>query len=180
MPLLDLILGIVLVVVNLFWMFLVILGLPGTWLMAGSMALVAWWRWDETRGPDGQMFGVAALAIVFGLAVLGEIVEFGAGMVGARRAGASFWGTIGALLGAFIGGLVATFVIPIPIAGSLIGACGGAAVGAWLLELGAGRTEEDASRSAVGAGVGRLQGTLIKLGMAAVMWVVVAVAAFWP
>lgn len=180
MPLLDLLLGVALVVVNLFWLFLVVLGLPGTWLMAGTMALVAWWRWDEARGADGQMFGIVALAIVFGLAVIGEIAELAAGMAGARRAGASIWGTIGALLGALFGGLAATFVIPLPVIGSLIGACGGAAVGAWLMELGSGRSREAAERSAIGAGVGRFQGTLIKLGIAAIMWVVIAVAAFWP
>lgn len=177
MLIIDLILAIVLVVVNVFWLFLVVLGLPGTWLMAGSTALLAWWRWGS---GDSPMFGIVALALVVGLAVLGEVVEFVSGIAGARRAGASIWGAVGALLGALVGGVAGTFLIPVPVVGSLVGACGGAALGAWLLELGAGRTRDQAGRSAVGAGVGRLQGTAVKLAIGALMWIVIAVAAFWP
>ena len=34
--------------------------------------------------------------------------------------------------------------------------------------------------SGVGAGVGRFKGTLAKLAVATVMWLVITVAAFWP
>jgi uncharacterized protein YqgC (DUF456 family) len=160
--------------------FLVILGLPGTWLMAALAGLFAWWQWDAGRSPADQFLGLPALIMILALAVIGEIWEFAAGAAGAKRAGASLWGAIGALVGAIFGGVAGTFVIPIPVVGSLIGACGGAALGAWMCELAIGRTHDQAVRSGVGAGVGRLKGTLAKLAIAIVMWLVIAVAAFWP
>lgn len=157
-----------------------VVGLPGTWLMAGLTALVAWLQWDPARSWTDQMISGPTLLVVFGLAILGELVEFFAGAAGAKRAGASGWGTLGAILGAFVGGVLATFFIPIPVIGSLMGACLGAAAGAASFELGTGRRAEEAYRSGVGAGIGRFQGTIAKLGVGVGMWLVVAVAAFWP
>jgi uncharacterized protein YqgC (DUF456 family) len=172
--------GLLLTLLSAGCVFLVVLGLPGTWMMAAFAGLFAWWQWDPSRGPTDQFLGVPVLIAVLGLALVGEIVEFAAGAAGAKRAGASGWGAIGALIGALVGGLAATFMIPIPIVGSLIGACGGAAAGAWICELAIGRPHEQAVRSGIGAGVGRFKGTLAKLAVAVVMWLVIAVAAFWP
>lgn len=172
--------GLLLTILCAACVFLVILGLPGTWLMAAFVGLFAWWQWDPARAATDQFLGVPVLIALLVLAVLGEVLEFAAGAAGAKRAGASGWGAIGALLGAIVGGLTATFAIPIPVAGSLIGACGGAAAGAWLCELAIGRSHEQAVRSGVGAGIGRFKGTLAKLAVALVMWLVIAIAAFWP
>jgi uncharacterized protein YqgC (DUF456 family) len=172
--------GLLLTILCAACVFLVILGLPGTWLMAGLAGLFAWWQWDPARGSADQFLGVPVLVTLLALAVVGEIVEFAAGAAGAKRAGASGWGAIGALIGAIVGGLTATLAIPIPVVGSLIGACAGAAAGAWLCELAIGRSHEQAVRSGVGAGIGRFKGTLAKLVVAAAMWAVITVAAFWP
>jgi uncharacterized protein YqgC (DUF456 family) len=160
--------------------FVVILGLPGTWLMAGLAGLFSWWQWDAARGATDQFLGVYALVAVLALAVAGEVWEFAASAAGARKAGASGWGAVGAIVGAVAGGIAATFLIPIPIVGSLIGACGGAAAGAGVCELAIGRSHNQALRSSVGAGIGKLKGTLAKLSIAVVMWLVITVAAFWP
>jgi hypothetical protein len=61
-----------------------------------------------------------------------------------------------------------------------VGACGGAAAGAWLLELGSGQKMDRSIRSGVGAGIGRLAGTAIKFGIGVIVWIVIAIAAFWP
>lgn len=160
--------------------FLVVLGLPGTWLMAALAGLFAWWQWDAARSSFDQFLGLPALIVILALAIIGEIWEFAASAAGAKKAGASGWGAIGALVGTIVGGIVGTIAIPIPLVGSLIGACGGAAAGAWICELVIGRPQDQAVRSGVGAGVGRLKGTLAKLAIAVVMWLVIAVAAFWP
>lgn len=176
----EIALGVLLIVINLACVLLVVVGLPGTWLMATATLLVAWLRWDTGRGWNDQMIGLPMLVAVVALAVVSEVVEFIGGMHGARKAGASGWGTFGALIGAVIGGIAATFLIPIPILGSLIGACGGAAIGAGVAELVIGRNVGEAYRSGIGAGVGRFAGTVLKLAVAVVMWVVIAVAVFWP
>ena len=170
----------ILTLLNTVWLLFVVLGLPGTWLMAASTMLLAWGQWDDTRPATDQMFSVYVLVAVAVLAVIADVVEFYAGMVGARRAGASRRGSVGALVGAIVGGIGATFFIPIPIVGSLIGAVGGAAAGAWLGELTGGREHGAALKSGLGAGVGRLGGTIAKLAVAVVMWVTITVAAYWP
>ena len=79
-----------------------------------------------------------------------------------------------------IGGVIGTFAIPVPLFGSLIGASLGAAAGAWILELSIGRSMDSAVKVGVGAGVGRLGGTIAKLGLGVAIWLILAVAAFWP
>lgn len=176
----TILLALLLTVINLVWLALTVIGLPGTWLMAATTLAFAWWQWDSNADPHHQMFSRTTLIIIVGLAVVGEVWEFAAGMAGAKQAGASGWGTLGALIGSIVGGIAGTFIIPIPLVGSLLGACGGAAGGAYLCELMIGRDEESAMRSGVGAGVGRLKGTLAKFAVAVLMWFVIAVAAFWP
>jgi uncharacterized protein YqgC (DUF456 family) len=166
-----------LVLLNAVWLILVILGLPGTWLMVVSTVLVAWWRWDATPAP---MFTLGPLIVIAVLALIGELLEFGAGVVGTKVAGGSKRSAVGALVGTLVGGIIGTFAIPVPLLGSLIGACLGAALGAWGVELVGGRPMRESLKSGAGAGVGRLAGTLVKLVAGALIWLVVAVAAFWP
>lgn len=174
-----------LVLLNAVWLALVVLGLPGTWLMVATTAIVAWWQWGPpatTSGPasDQGMFSLGTLITIAVLALIGEVLEFIAGVLGSKRAGGSRAGAVGALVGGLIGAVVATFAIPIPVLGSLIGACGGAFLGALGMELAYGRRMRESVQSGVGAGVGRLVGTGIKLAAGVAIWVIVAVAAFWP
>lgn len=172
--------AIILVLVNAVWLCLTLLGLPGNWLMVAGTVLLAWWRWDTHRPAGDQMFSIGTLAAIVLLAGAGEILEFLAAALGAKRAGASRRGAWGALGGGFVGGIVGTFLIPIPLLGTLVGACLGAGFCAWGLELAGGRTHRASVHAAVGAGAGRLLGTMIKLAIGILIWIVIAVAAFWP
>ena len=67
-----------------------------------------------------------------------------------------------------------------PVVGSLVGACGGAFVGALLLELQKGEAFDFAVRSGKGAAVGRFWGTVSKLAVGVLIWITLAVAAFVP
>jgi len=163
-----------LVLVNLVWLALVLVLLPGNWLMVATTSLVAWWQWDQ------QMIGVPVLVAIAVLAVVGEVVEFFSGMAGSKRAGGSRWAAVGALAGAIVGAVVGTVVIPIPVIGSLLGVCGGAALGAFGVELLRGRERSVAMRIGAGAGVGQLLGTTSKFLFGMVIWVIVATAAYWP
>jgi uncharacterized protein YqgC (DUF456 family) len=168
--------AIVLIALNTIWLGLVPLGLPGLWLMVATAALVAWWQ----HGEGTPMFGVVTLVTIVALAVVGEILEFAAGAVGSRGAGGTRRGTVGALVGGLVGAIAGTVLLPMPLLGSLIGASVGAGLGALGLELTGGQAMRDSVRTGLGAGAGRLLGTVLKLMVAVAAWVVLAVAVFWP
>ena len=176
----DLILAIIFLLVGSGCTVIVLIGLPGTWLMialafglclvqrlwasAGSDWLVPWW--------------VFVIGIV--IAIIGEVLEFMAGALGAKKGGASKKGMLGALIGGFAGTILGTFFIPIPIVGSLIGAILGCGIGAVIGELNARPDSrlKDTIKPATGAVVGRILGALAKLPCAFVVWVLLAVALF--
>ena len=163
-----------LILLNAVWLALVVFGLPGNWLIVISTCLFAWWRWG-----DG-VFSIYTLIAIVALAILGELFEFFGGMHGAKRAGASWPGSVAALAGAVMGAILGTFLIPILFLGTLLGACIGAGLGAWALEFSRGKKIEESARYAVGAGLGEFLGITSKFALGIVIWFVVAVAAFWP
>jgi uncharacterized protein YqgC (DUF456 family) len=165
---------ILLILLNAFWLFLVLLGLPGNWMIIITTCLFAWWQWDA------HVFSIYTLIFIAAMGGLGELIEFFAAMGGARKAGAGWAGAIAALIGAIIGGVAGTFFILIPFLGTLIGACIGAGLGAWGIEFARGKKMQDSVRYGVGAGMGRFVGTAVKFGLGILIWIVVAVAAFWP
>lgn len=164
----------ILALLNAVWLVLVLFGLPGNWLIVISTWLFAWWRWDE------GIFSIYTLVAISVLAVVGELFEFFGGMHGAKRAGASWPGSIGALAGAIMGAILGTFLIPILFLGTLLGACIGAGLGAWALEFSRGKKMEQSVRYAVGAGLGEFLGITSKFALGIIIWFVVATAAFWP
>jgi uncharacterized protein YqgC (DUF456 family) len=172
--------AIVLCLVNAAWFVTIVAGFPGTWLMVGSTVFVAWWWRGGTASGQPGMFSIWTLVAITAIAAAAELAEFLAGVAGSRRAGGTRWGALGALLGGLAGAIVATPLIPLPLLGSLMGACLGAAVGALALELYTGQKFDVSVRSGLGAGAGTLFGRAIKLVAGAAIWVIVAVAAFWP
>lgn len=164
--------SILLVLLNAIWLVLVFFGLPGNWLIVISTCLFAWWRAED------NVFSVYTLLFIAALAILGEVVEFFAGMGGARKAGASWRGSLGAIIGAVTGAILGTFFIP--FLGTLVGACVGAGIGAWGLELAGGRKMEESVRFGLGAGIGQFFGITAKFALGVAIWLIVAVAAFWP
>ena len=129
----TILLAILLIAVSLLCLMSILLTLPGTWLMLVAAALTAWLRWGQ------QMISPWTLVVLLGLAIIGEVLETLASSAGAKRAGASRWGGFGAFLGGIVGAIAGTFAIPVPLFGSLIGACLGSAGGASLLEMSSGR-----------------------------------------
>ncbi|MBW8036658.1 MAG: DUF456 domain-containing protein, partial [Planctomycetes bacterium] len=97
-----------LLILNGCWLGLVFFALPGNWLIVVSTGLFAWWRWE-----DG-VFSIYTLIAITVLATVGEIVEFFAGMGGAKKAGAGWHGAFAAVGGAILGAIFGTFFIPIP------------------------------------------------------------------
>lgn len=89
--------------------------LPGTALVLAGIVLGAW--------IDGfARVGAFTLVLVAALAVLSWVLEAVAGLLGARKAGASRWALLGATLGTVVGllmGLVG--VLFMPLVGAALG-----------------------------------------------------------
>lgn len=174
-----------------FWAILLVLGnlgaltatafaMPGNWIIVGLTALFAWLMHDGT-GAGISWYAVGGLVA---LATLGEIVEFAAGAAGVARSGGSRRGMVLAIAGAMFGSVIGVVVgIPIPLVGSLVAAVGGGAlgafVGAYLGESWKGRADDQRLVISKAAFIGRLLGTVGKLGIGAVMVVVAAADAFF-
>ena len=141
---------------------LVPFGLPGLWVMAAGFLAYG--------GLTGfRSISVAMMAIVVGLAFLGEIVESWLGFRFARRYGGSSRAGWGALLGGVVGAVVG---VPVPLVGSVIGAFVGSFAGAALFEYSVSRRAEVAVGAGWGAMVGRAAAAAAKIALGVVIGVV--------
>jgi hypothetical protein len=160
-----------LLILNACWLAGVLFALPGNWLMVITTVLFGWWRWD-----DG-IFGVAVLVAVALLALVGEAVEFFAGAGSAKKAGAGWAGALAAIGGMICGALFGTFLIPVPVLGTLLGACAGAGLATWGVERLSGKAHDKSVKSGLGAGVGVVVGTTTKFLIGCLIWLIIAIAA---
>ena len=134
----------------------VVPGIPGVGLIAVAIAI-----WGAINGFAG--LGVPlAVAIVSLLLSLG--IDFLATYWGAKKAGASRWGIIGAMVGLVLGvlGLLPALPLGGPLLGLLIGPLIGAFVGEFIYRRDAGL----ALKASIGILVGSLVGVLVHLLLA--------------
>jgi uncharacterized protein YqgC (DUF456 family) len=121
--------------------------LPGVPLVFAGMLLAAW-------ADHFQHVGVFTLTLLGILSAVALLIDFFAGLLGARRVGASkraLWGAmIGTLLGLFFG-------LPGILLGPFLGAVAG--------ELSSGSKIEKATNVGIGTWLGLLFGTLAKLAL---------------
>ena len=162
--------AVVMAIVNLVWLALTLLGLPGNWLMIVTAALVTWW-------VDPPLIGKGVFIAVVLLAGVGEIVEFCAGALGSRLGGGGKWASLAALIGGIAGAILGTVFIPIPVIGTILGAAIGAFAGSAGVELYAGRSRGEAFRAGRGAAIGHVTGNASKFALGCVVWVVLTAAA---
>jgi uncharacterized protein YqgC (DUF456 family) len=146
---------------------LVPLGLPGLWVMVVGIVGYGWLT-------DFRSVGVATIAVVLGLAFLGEIIEAWLGFRFARTFGGSRRSAWGALVGGIVGAVMG---VPVPIVGSVIGAFLGSFAGAALFEYSLSRTPETAVRAGWGAVVGRAMAAAAKIALGMVIAVLAMFAA---
>jgi uncharacterized protein YqgC (DUF456 family) len=132
--------------------------LPGVPIVFGGMLLAAW-------ADRFAHVGTWTLIVLGVLTVLALVVDFVAGMLGAKRVGASRYAVIGATLGTLVG-------IFLGLPGLLLGPF----VGALLGELVAGGTLRRAAGVGVGAWLGFLVGSVAKLGLCFAMLGIFALA----
>ncbi|MDP1997508.1 MAG: DUF456 domain-containing protein [Gallionella sp.] len=134
--------------------------IPGAATVFAGLVLAAWIE-------DFTYAGVGILSILAILVILTYVVDFAAGMLGAKHFGASRRAMAGAMLGAILG---IFFGLP----GLLFGPFAGAAIG----EFSAQQSLGAASRAGIGATIGLALGVAAKLALAFAMLAVFAAARF--
>lgn len=165
--------AVLLCLLNVVWLAMVFFYLPGNWMIVISTAALAYWQ------RDIQMISFWTIGVMFALALLGELIEFLAGLAGAKKAGAGWLASAAAIGGAILGAVAGTFLLPIPFLGTLMGACIGAGLATWSFECSSGKKRDDSVRSGVGAGLGVFVGTSAKIAIGVLLCLIAALAAFF-
>jgi uncharacterized protein YqgC (DUF456 family) len=146
--------AILLGVIMLVSLFMIPLGLPGTWVMlaagVGYSILV----------PNS--IGMFALIGCLAMAVIAEVFEFTLAGKYARKYGGSRRAGWGAVIGGTVGAIVIGF--PIPIIGHVLGAFAGAFLGALVFEFSRAGDVGTSTRVATGALIGRVVAAALKVG----------------
>lgn len=130
---------------------------------------------DDDGG--GGIISWTHVGVVIGVAVLVEVGEFFAGLLGGRKAGGSRSAAVGAVLGGIAGAIFGGIFIPIPLIGSLIGVLAGTFTGAATLEYVQDRNVDASLKVGGGAFIGRVIGIALK-GAVACAFLAVAVTGF--
>jgi uncharacterized protein len=147
----------------------VVPGIPGSSLILGAIAI-----WGLVHGFQG----VGVPLLIAGLVLLLSVgIDLLATYWGAKKAGASNWGQIGAIVGFVLGvfGLLPALPIGGPLLGMVLGPLLGAIIGEYLYRRDFGL----AVKAGVGIVVGSLVGNLLQ-GVLAIAAVVVFLVTTWP
>jgi uncharacterized protein YqgC (DUF456 family) len=147
----------------------VVPAIPGSSLIL--IAIIIW-------GIVSSSFAAIKIPLIVTIIVLilSMGVDFLAGYIGAKQAGASNWGQIGSIIGLLLGffGLLPTLPFGGPLLGILLGPLLGAIIGEYLYQRDLGR----AIKAGIGITVGTLLGNLIQ-GLLAVGAVIVFILTTW-
>ena len=168
--------SILFILLGLGCLFLVIMQLPGTWVML-VLGLGAQLLMEHVIGGDHPFYwGWWALGIGLVLAIIGEVVEGLAGAAGTKAGGGTKRGMVGAFIGGIGGAIGGSFLIPIPILGTLLGSIIGTFIGAVIGETTGEKAKDvgDSIKPAMGASLGRILGTTAKMFCGIVVWSVVS------
>ncbi len=145
--------------------FLTAIGFAGNWLILLIALGYGWY--------DGfSHLEYSALVIIVVIFVVGELLEFLAGLIGAKRHKAAKRTIPAAMLGAFIGGIWGTGMLP--LIGSVAGAVLGAYAAAAVAEYSKNQDWTRAQEVALGVAKGQFVGVFAKLLAAVAMVGVVA------
>ena len=155
-------------------------GLPGVTLIFLSALVYA-------LVTDFRTVGAPILVILFVFAAIAFVADFVATSYGARRFGASNWGTVGGAIGGIAGALIGLLFLGIgSLFGLILGTIAGVFIGEYLKRSRQGpqepgSTESDWSRASHAAGgvlVGYLASAIVQglLGLASVIVFVLAIS----
>jgi hypothetical protein len=136
-------------------------GLPGPPLVLLAAIGHRLYFGDASIGNWGLFF-------LFALMVLSIALDYVAGLLGAKKMGATWRGLVGATLGVLVG----IFLGP-------LGILAGPFVGATLLELAGGREFQESARAGAGATVGMLIGAVGKVACCVAMIGLFVITVVW-
>ena len=148
-------------------LFLIPLGLPGTWIMLGAAI-----GYDALM--PGDPVGWFTIGATMVLAAIAEVFEFTLSTRYTKKYGGSRRAGWGAIIGGIVGAIVG---VPVPIIGSVIGAFAGSFIGALVAEYSRREaTAGTATRVATGALIGRVVAAAMKtgIGVAIAAWLIFA------
>ena len=146
---------------------LIVLGMPGLWIMVASAV-------TYNLIVPGDPIGWFTLVAVAVLALVAELLEFTMTGRFARKYGGSRRAGWGAIIGSLVGAIVG---VPVPIVGPVIGAFVGSFLGALVGELTGGSSAGTSTRVATGALVGRVVSTVLKIGIGFTIGIWIFIAA---
>ncbi|HSG29540.1 MAG TPA: DUF456 domain-containing protein [Candidatus Krumholzibacterium sp.] len=139
---------------------LVLVGLPGGWIMFAGVFIFAWINGFAATGW-------VWLTVMAAILVIGEVIESTLGIVVVAGKGATRWGVLGAFLGGIAGAVGGTAVIP--VVGSMVFALLGAFAGAVLFEYLYYNSLDNALKTGFWAFMGKLWAMLIKFALGLVV-----------
>ena len=150
-------------------------GLPGNWMM---VALTLLW-FLTTDAATHWHIGIWLVVTFAAIAGIGELIEFGASVLGTKSVGgskrAATYSVVGSIIGGIAGGIFGN-LIPIPVVGMVIGslllACVGAMTGAMIGEKTLGAGIEQSLKVGGAAAAGRFVGTLSKIAVGSAIVVI--------
>jgi uncharacterized protein len=146
---------------------LIVLGLPGLWIMVASAV-------TYNLVVPGDPIGWVSLLAVAVLAFVAELLEFSLTGRYARKYGGSRRAGWGAIIGSIVGAMVG---FPVPIVGPVIGAFVGSFLGALVAELTGGSSAGASTKVATGALIGRVVSTALKIGIGFTIGIWIFIAA---
>ena len=104
------------------------------------------------------------LVIIIGVFVVSELIDFWAGLIGAKKQKASKRAVVAAFAGTVLGGIWGTAILP--LIGSIVGALLGAFIITALAEYTKTKNKEQAKRVAIGVLKGQIIGMIFKVATA--------------
>lgn len=147
-----------------------IVGLPGNFIIV--LTGLAYGYYDHFEHVD-----YAIIAIVFGVFIISEIFDFGAGLIGAKQGKASQRSMLAAVFGTVLGGIWGTAILP--LVGSVLGALLGAFVITALAEYTKVKNAEQAKRVAISVLKGQIVGMILKTATAVGMAIILIYQLKW-
>ena len=139
--------------------FLVLFGLPGTWVIWVAVAIFSF-------VADFQVSDWIVIVLTLIMALLGEGIEFMVGVMGSKKMDVSN----GAIVASIVGGIIgAVMGVPIFLIGSVLGMLLGVFLGAWLWEWIATQQWKLSLQKAVAATFSRVISMFVKFAIALIM-----------
>lgn len=166
----GLIINVGFIIVLLGGVIMTIIGLPGNTLILLTGLIYGFYEHFEN-------IDYAILVIAFGMYIIAEVIEFVAGLLGAKKEKASKRAMLAPFIGTIIGGIWGTALLP--IIGSLLGALLGAFVSSLFAEYSKTKDLTQAKRVAKGVLKGQVIAILVKTTAAVSMSILLVYQLKW-